>query len=257
MILDDGSKGMSNSGRVVIVAALEREVRFLVRNWRVCEREHQGMRFKFYESDHAVLVCGGIGPRSALRAAEAAVALYSPELLISAGFAGALVPDLAVGEWLFPEFIVNAGDGRRVGTDINQTRVRSKHGSVLVSSDTVVGREEKAVLAKTYGAEAVDMEALTVAQVARAHGLKLLAVKVISDESGFDMPSLERFVCSNGDFNTWGFVVCMGPRVWLWPRLVHLARNSNKAADCLCTWLVGGFHWDHLVTPLLAETAKV
>jgi adenosylhomocysteine nucleosidase len=248
---------MANAGKVVIVAALEREVRFLVKNWRISEREHQGMRFKFYESDHAVLVCGGIGPQSAFRAAEAAVALYHPELLISAGFAGALVPDLKVGEWLFPEFIVAAGDGRRVGTDINQTHVRSKHGSVLVSSDTVVGRDQKADLARTHGADAVDMEALTVAQVARAYGLKLLAVKVISDEIGFDMPPLARFVRSNGDFNTWGFLVWMGPRIWLWPRLVHLARNSNKAANCLSTWLVGGFHWRELVTPLLTETAKV
>jgi nucleoside phosphorylase len=58
--------------------------------------------FTFYESKYAVAVCGGIGAEAARRAAEAAIVVYSPEVIISAGIAGALVPELHVGETVFP-----------------------------------------------------------------------------------------------------------------------------------------------------------
>jgi nucleoside phosphorylase len=59
--------------RIGIVAALEREVRPLVKRWRVSEREHEGRRFRFFEKDELVVVCGGIGSQAARRAAEAAI----------------------------------------------------------------------------------------------------------------------------------------------------------------------------------------
>src|SRR6476660_7296010 len=79
---------------VAIVAALEREVRPLVREWKVAEREHAGRKFRFFESDRAVVVCGGVGPEAARRATEAAISLYRPARVISAGFAGALIEGL-------------------------------------------------------------------------------------------------------------------------------------------------------------------
>ena len=85
-----------------MVAALEREVRLLVKRWRRIEREHEGRSFTFFESGQAVLVCGGIGAEAARRATEAVIALYQPELVLSVGFAGALDPGLKVGEIFSP-----------------------------------------------------------------------------------------------------------------------------------------------------------
>ena len=67
------------------------------------------------------------------------------------------------------------------------------HG-VLVSAAGVAGVEQKAKLAESYGAQAVDMEAAAVARGAQAQGVGFLAVKAISDESDFHMPALDRFV---------------------------------------------------------------
>ena len=50
-----------------MVAALEREVRSLIRDWRACEKEVNGRRFRFFETDDAVVVCGGIGAEAARR----------------------------------------------------------------------------------------------------------------------------------------------------------------------------------------------
>ena len=94
---------MSGSVKVAMVAALEREVRPLVKGWLGVEREYLGRRFKFFESGQAVLVCGGIGADAARRATEAAIALYEPEVVLSVGFAGALDPGIEGGRDLLAE----------------------------------------------------------------------------------------------------------------------------------------------------------
>ena len=88
--------------RLAIVAALEREVRPLLKHWQVRKRAHAGREFRFYESREAVVVCGGIGPEAARRAAEAVIVLYSPDVLYSVGYAGALDPTLKVADDLTP-----------------------------------------------------------------------------------------------------------------------------------------------------------
>ena len=60
------------------MAALEREVRPLIKEWRADEKEIDGRRFRFFEKDDVVLVCGGIGAEAARRAAEAVIAIYAP-----------------------------------------------------------------------------------------------------------------------------------------------------------------------------------
>ena len=54
--------------KLAIVAALEREVWPLVKDWKVSERECDGKKFKFFEKADSVLVCGGIGAQAARRA---------------------------------------------------------------------------------------------------------------------------------------------------------------------------------------------
>ena len=238
-----------------MIAALEREVQPVVKRWPWREREYGGKRFKFFEREDAVLVCGGIGREAARRAAEAAVVLYRPELVISAGFAGALNVSLAAGEWVLPASVVDARDGSRFDTDIARTgleKTAARH-LVLVTTDEVASPERKAVLTRTYAAQAVDMEAAAVAQVARTHNLPFLAVKAISDDSGFEMPPVERFIRADGNLNILGLAAYAGPRFWLWPRLAQLARNSSLASGALCGWLEDGVLWKSLVLPLLSR----
>src|ERR1051326_5150927 len=94
--------GPTAMSKLAIVAALEREVKPLVRTWRVNEKEYDGRRFRFFEDGEAVLVCGGIGAEPARRAAEAVIAIYSPTVVYSIGFAGALDPVLRVGAVIQP-----------------------------------------------------------------------------------------------------------------------------------------------------------
>jgi nucleoside phosphorylase len=116
---------------VAIVAALEREVRPLVREWKVAEREHAGRKFRFYESERSVVVCGGVGPEAARRATEAVVTLYQPGRVVSVGFAGALSTGMRVGDVFEARCVVDARDGSKTDTGSGD--------GVLVSFPSVAG----------------------------------------------------------------------------------------------------------------------
>jgi adenosylhomocysteine nucleosidase len=218
-----------NACRIAIVAALEREVRPLVKGWSVTRSERDGRTFTFFENHGVVVVCGGIGTEAARRAAEAVIADYSPAVICSAGFAGALTPQLKAGSVLRPGRIVNASDGSSVSLDGGE--------GVLITFGTIASPEQKRKLRESYAAQAVDMEAAAVAQAAEARGVRFAAIKVISDEVDFEFPSMERFVTVAGDFSEWRFAVFAGVRPWLWPRVARLARNSRQASRMLCECL--------------------
>jgi len=213
--------------RLAIVAALEREVRRLIRNWRVVEGEHEGRRFKFFEDGgRAVLVCSGIGAQAGRHAAEAVIALYHPEIVQSVGFAGALDPALTVGEIFYPTRVIDGKDGSSV--------ILENGTGVLLSFHSIAGTEQKMKLAEAYGAQAIDMEAAAVARVAESHGLRFVATKVISDESDFEMLSMDRFISHDGQFHSARFVGFVALRPWLWAQVIRLGRNSARAAQALC-----------------------
>jgi adenosylhomocysteine nucleosidase len=219
---------------IAMVAALEREVRPLVKEWHTVDREFDGRQFRFFEKENCVVVCGGIGPEMARRASEAVIALYSPATLWSVGFAGALQPQLRVGEVLEVRQVVDAGDSSRIDMGTGNT---GNGNAMLVSFSSVAGDEQKDRLAKAYGAQVVDMEAASVAKSAQAHGLAFAAVKAVSDEAGFPMPTMDRFVTSDGKFRTGSFALYGALRPWLWGTLIRLARNSAKASRALCEHL--------------------
>ena len=212
--------------RIAIVAALEREVRPLVKGWGSAEKDHAGRRFRFLEHDEMVLVCGGIGSQFARRAAEAVLALYQPAVIYSAGYAGALTPEWKVGRAVYPKRVINAGDGSSV--------VIAEGEGVLVSYDHVASAEQKLKLRESYSAQAVDMEAAAVARAAEARGVEFRAVKVISDEFDFQLPPMKNFVDAEGRFREGHFALFTALRPWLWPQVIQLASNSRRATRVLC-----------------------
>ncbi len=222
-----GATGMS---RIAIIAAMEREVRPLIRDWKartnVRTLEHGGRRYRLFENGEATLICGGIGAEAARRATEAVIREVQPVRVISVGFSGALDASLQVGHVFEPRTVINAADGVR-------TEVGSGVG-ILVSSTTVAGKAQKTRLSKAYGATAVDMEAAAVAQGAQARGVEFGALKVISDAADFNLPPLDRFVAADGRFQSVRFACHVALRPWLWGATIALARNSAKASQALC-----------------------
>lgn len=225
--------------KVGIIAALEREVRPLIRlkgwGWRVQDREHGGRKFRFLADDNdVVLVCGGMGAEAARRAAVAMIELYAPTVIYSVGFAGALDPSLKAGEVVRPAQVIDVSDGSRVNL--------SEGKGVLVSFGSVARPAQKAQLRDSYGAQLVDMEAAAVWHAAEAHGVKFAAVKAISDEFDFTFPEIEKFVDAQGRFQEGRFARFVMVRPWLWRKVKRLAQGSNRAVSGLNDWLISSLN---------------
>lgn len=219
--------------KFALIAALEREVAPLIKSSHRITRTHESRTFTFFELEETVVTCGGIGFEAARRASEAVIALYHPALLHSIGFAGALDPNLTVGDIFTPAAVIDARDASR-------TQLPGGNG-ILLTSTAVAGARQKRNLAQSYAAQAIDMEAAAVAAAARAHGIPFTATKVISDGLDFEMPETASFIDAKGRFKTVSFGLHVALRPWLWPRVAKLASNSKKAAKSLCEHL-NDFH---------------
>ena len=216
---------MSDRTEVAIVAAMEREIAPLVRGWNVI----LGPRYRFFERGNVIAFAGGIGPRAARQAAETVLTFRQPALIVSAGFAGALRESLPVGAVIVPTKVLRLPE--------QQTFSIENGEGTLVSVAEIVNPSVKQELKNKYAADAVDMEAASVAAVAEARGVRFLAVKAISDEASLELPPMSRFIDSRGEFQTFRFAVHAAVRPALWSALGRLKRNADKAANALCEFL--------------------
>lgn len=208
------------------MAALEREVWPLVKDWPRKPKRFAEREFDFFERGSVVLVCGGIGTECARRATEAVIQLYDPALVVSAGFAGALQADVRVGQVLTPRTVIDASDSSRTDT--------GRDSGILVSYGAIADAVQKQKLARAFGAQAVDMEAAAVAKGAEAHGVRFMACKAISDDNDFSMPAMGHFVGADGKFQTGKFALHVALRPQLWANTRKLARGSALASRKLC-----------------------
>jgi adenosylhomocysteine nucleosidase len=103
------------------------------------------------------------------------------EALISAGFAGALEPELRVGHLLVAENYSSAKLLNAAGLDLtNEGIFLGKLATVPRMIESTAQRE---TLNKRTGAAAVDMETETIAELCQAHDVPMLSVRAISDTS--------------------------------------------------------------------------
>ncbi len=137
----------------------------------------------------------GMGPEAAEHAAKRLVAVGATAL-VSWGLAGGLDPTLPAGTICVPEFVI-APDGATFATDhhwreLTTAAIISRrtvvNGKLLSSGRAIDGVAGKAAAFRKTGAAVVDMESAAVAQVAAAHTLPFLAVRVIVDTAADTLP---------------------------------------------------------------------
>jgi adenosylhomocysteine nucleosidase len=236
--------------RIAIIAALERELEPFVRYWIRCTQIHEGKTFRCFQTCfengegvsgpdqgmyQLMAVACGIGCGNAELAARAMMAQFRPQMLISAGLAGALIPSLKVGNIVTPNVIVDAATAAeyrcQMGGDV-------QGDGLLVSAAEIAGKGAKELLAGRFHASIVDMEAAGVAKVAHEFNVRFRCVKSISDEVDFIMPPMGRFVDAEGRFRTRHFAAwaVLHPRSW--SATVRLGRNSRRATRTLSDWLM-------------------
>jgi adenosylhomocysteine nucleosidase len=223
--------------KVAIIAAMERELHPLIKDWKRTSLTVEGREILCFENGDTVAAISGMGSKRAEQTARAVLAKYHPEVLISAGLAGALMRSLKVGSVVAPNVIVDAASGVEYRCNVGGEVIG---GGVLVTTFEIAEKKSKAELVECFHALVVDMEAAGVAKVAQENNLGFRCVKAISDEYDFPLPPLNRFVDSDGIFQNGSFVRWLSVRPWQWMTVLMLGRNSNAAAQALCKWLARG-----------------
>lgn len=141
----------------------------------------------------------GVGQEAAREAVRDVINIHQPEWVVSAGFAGALIPEVRRGQMVMPRQIINTQSEKlAVGLQIDQTQEQTGglHCGSLLTVDTLVRtRERRQQLADEFSAVACDMESFAVADACRQDKVKFLSVRIISDSVDDELPAeIERLL---------------------------------------------------------------
>jgi adenosylhomocysteine nucleosidase len=232
------------AARVAIIAALPREVAVLVKHVRP-EPSLRSQGIALYRVNNAVVATAGMGAERVTLALDAALRICKAELIVSTGLAGACDPELTPGFAIEATEVVDTQTGERYATDAPQGKIfderlsmaEPRNALVLASSSAIASVPEKSRLHAAYNAAAVDMEAATVARLARARGIPFRAIKGISDAHDFELEGMNRFTGTRGQFRTGRFALHTAMRPWTWRKAVELGGGSKRALDAMTALL--------------------
>ncbi len=166
----------------------------------------------------------GMGRQNAETALKGALTTGRPELVITAGFAGALAPELASGT------IVFGADG----PNELQDRLRAA-GALPVrfhcAERVVVTSEEKRALRAASGADAVEMESGYIEQLCQHQGVPSATVRIILDTAEEDLVlDFNQVMTPDRRIHAGKLALAVLKCPWRIPALLALQRQSARAA---------------------------
>jgi adenosylhomocysteine nucleosidase len=138
------------------------------------------------------IVVTGHGQSAARRGAAALISGHRPRWIISAGFAGGLLPQVARGDIVMANAVLGE-QGERLAIDLHLPQsdplTKGVHAGPLLTLDRIVRTAaEKKSLGEKHGAIAVDMESLAVAQLCQQEKQRFLAIRAITDALDDELP---------------------------------------------------------------------
>lgn len=159
------------------------------------------------------------------------------EILISAGFAGALTNRLQVNDLLLAQNFSTI-DLKQAQISLSALSVRT--GDLLTRRTLVHSREDRERVARESGAAAVDMETEFIARACAARGIPLLSLRVITDtpHQPFPAPPEVLFDVEQQRTHIWPFAKFFLTHPNRVPALVQFAKRTARARTTLGTALM-------------------
>lgn len=184
----------------------------------------------------------GMGPQRARRGTRAMIEGHQPKWIIAAGFAGALKPELKVGDIVVAEGVAHPG-GRKFSIDLKMKadpKCGLYVGRLLSVDEPVRKSAQKEALGAQHDALAVDMESLAVAEVCREMKVRYLAVRAISDDLSSDLPDdLVALVDNQGKVSLGAALGTAWRRPASIKEMWRMREQVNYAANRLASFLEG------------------
>lgn len=166
----------------------------------------------------------GMGKRNAERGIQQALETGHPDLVISAGFAGGLRADLAMGTVVF------CAD-RETGLESALLAAGAQPGRFLCVERVAATAKEKKALWKSSGADAVEMESEALRAVCRQRQIPSATIRVILDTVEQNLPLDFNLLMTDGERLSWQkLMLALAKSPGKIPELMGLQKQSVAAA---------------------------
>jgi adenosylhomocysteine nucleosidase len=159
-----------------------------------------------------VLVRSGVGRQRAENATLQVIDRFQPSTLVSIGYAGAVQPELNVGDLVIADTIIAEKEKGKYSPDSDWlNRAKDVHcpegfkavvGGLLTVDHVIHDSLSKQELGKNYSVQAVEMETSAIAKVAEEKDVPLLSLRVISDRLDQELLDSSSFLGSDGEIST-------------------------------------------------------
>ena len=167
------------------------------------------------ENRDALLVKTGMGKERAENATEFMLERYPVTAIISLGFAGALAPELSIGDVVVCSTLhcANKAEGKWVSAglsfsdepllslaaqDMENMSARCRPGSSVSVLELESSTKKLPGLAETFHAHIVDMESYWIASIASARQIPFIAIRSISDTMQESVQPFDRILTPDG-----------------------------------------------------------
>lgn len=240
---------------VVILGAVSEEIVGVKKKMRIFDRislgKTQAWKGKWQGKD-IILVRTGVGRQKAKYAIRQVIEKLEPEAIISMGYAGALNAGLKVGDLFIANYILDEQNHSipfKVEDPPNSKwlalaknislveELKIKFGTLVTANSVIYSPQAKQDLGKQFQAEAVDMETIEIAMLAREKKMPFLSVRAISDAVDDELIDSSSFLGNDGEISKLkaGWYVLTHPKSL--KQAISLRLYTQKATQNLTSFI--------------------
>jgi adenosylhomocysteine nucleosidase len=166
----------------------------------------------------------GMGRKNSTRMIEERLEKPAPSLVLTCGFAGALKPELEVGDVLFD---ADLGNGLAELLQASGAKPATFYCAPRVATTVA----EKSTLRQSTGADVVEMESAVIREICREKKIQSATVRVISDTASQDLPlDFNALMTSEETLSFPKLALALVKSPGKIPKLMELQRNTRFAA---------------------------
>ena len=234
----------------IIVAMPEERVALVKRLQKTKRRMVGGIPFYqgMLEGCLVTVVEGGMGTVAATHAAQQLIHSDRPNLLVSAGFCGAIRPGAQVADLILCKKLFTDNENglhevtlpgselttARLSAELQHRGLRTWQGSFITTGRIVTKSACAETLPDNLPTPVLEMESAAVAQVATAAGIPFLGLRAISDDAAEELGfSLDELTDHQLRISIPRVLLTCLKKPRIIPQLARLAGNSGRAGKNL------------------------
>ena len=234
--------------RICIITAVNQETKPLLKLNNAVPLPLPGWKAWHFSknSKQTIIIQSGIGLENAAKASEMAISELKPDIMISAGFCGAITKELDQGD------IVKAGAigvlsgnhlSDRIVTDTEFTgRIFPElQQAEFITVDRIISKSSPALTSLANRTSVIEMESHAAASVCIKYSIPFAAVRAVSDPAGIDPAELFKAI-SDDSFNIrWQkILVLLAKKPSTVPQMLELKKSAQLAGKNLAEAITKG-----------------